>query len=126
MLARGVGHQDDSSPSGCRVGGGGGFEKGMGLEVERGNRGSVSRRFAGRSCGSLPGSGSNGAVADENAVAPGAWNVGCCGAFEISQRFAKASRNAELTVLVDTGHFELIDPRPKAWKTVEEAVLDWS
>lgn len=45
---------------------------------------------------------------------------------EISRGFAKASRNAELTTLAGAGHFDLIDPRSKAWMTVEKTVLDWS
>jgi acetyl esterase/lipase len=38
--------------------------------------------------------------------------------FELSQRFAKASKNAQLIRLPDAGHFELIDPRSKEWPTV--------
>ena len=45
---------------------------------------------------------------------------------EISERFAKASRNAELIRIADAGHFELIDPRTEAWNVVKKAVLDLS
>jgi acetyl esterase/lipase len=38
--------------------------------------------------------------------------------FELSQRFAKASKNAQLIRIPDAGHFDLIDPRSKAWPTV--------
>jgi acetyl esterase/lipase len=38
--------------------------------------------------------------------------------FELSQRFAKASKNAQLVSLPGAGHFELIDPRSKEWLTV--------
>ncbi len=42
--------------------------------------------------------------------------------FEISERFAKASKNAKLIPLPGSGHFELIDPRTKEWKQVREAI----
>jgi acetyl esterase/lipase len=45
--------------------------------------------------------------------------------FEISERFAKASKNAKLIRLEGVGHFELIDPRSKVWPTVQKAILDW-
>jgi fermentation-respiration switch protein FrsA (DUF1100 family) len=45
--------------------------------------------------------------------------------FEMSERFAKASRNSKLTALAGTGHFELIDPRAKVWPTIQKAILDW-
>jgi len=38
--------------------------------------------------------------------------------FDLSQRFAKASKNAELVRLEGAGHFELIDPRAKEWPVV--------
>jgi acetyl esterase/lipase len=38
--------------------------------------------------------------------------------FELSQRFAKASKNSQLIPLAGAGHFELIDPRSKEWPTV--------
>jgi acetyl esterase/lipase len=38
--------------------------------------------------------------------------------FELSQSFAKASKNAQLVPLPGAGHFELIDPRSKEWPTV--------
>ncbi len=46
--------------------------------------------------------------------------------FELSERFAKASHNAQLIPLEGAGHFELIDPRAAEWKNVEKAILDWS
>jgi acetyl esterase/lipase len=44
---------------------------------------------------------------------------------ELSERFAAASRNAEL-IRPEAGHFEVIDPRAKAWPEVERAILRWS
>jgi acetyl esterase/lipase len=44
---------------------------------------------------------------------------------EMSQRFAKASKNAKLITLSSFGHFELIDPRTKAWPTIQKNILDW-
>jgi acetyl esterase/lipase len=38
--------------------------------------------------------------------------------FELSQRFVSASKNAKLVPLADANHFDLIDPRSKAWPTV--------
>jgi acetyl esterase/lipase len=38
--------------------------------------------------------------------------------FELSQRFASASKNCQLIPLSDAGHFELIDPRSKEWPMV--------
>jgi pimeloyl-ACP methyl ester carboxylesterase len=38
--------------------------------------------------------------------------------FELSQRFARASKNAQLVPLPEAGHFELIDPRSQEWPTV--------
>jgi len=45
--------------------------------------------------------------------------------FDMSQRFAKASKNAKLISLPGAGHFDLIDPRAKAWATVQKNILDW-
>jgi acetyl esterase/lipase len=45
--------------------------------------------------------------------------------FDMSQRFAKASRNSKLMPLPGAGHFELIDPRAKAWTTIQKAILEW-
>jgi acetyl esterase/lipase len=45
--------------------------------------------------------------------------------FEMSQRFAKASKNAKLIPLPGAGHFELIDPRAKEWPTIQKNILDW-
>jgi acetyl esterase/lipase len=38
--------------------------------------------------------------------------------FEMSEQFARASRNATLVPIDGAGHFELIDPRSAAWPTV--------
>jgi pimeloyl-ACP methyl ester carboxylesterase len=38
--------------------------------------------------------------------------------FEMSQQFAKASKNATLVPIEGAGHFELIDPRSTAWPVV--------
>jgi pimeloyl-ACP methyl ester carboxylesterase len=38
--------------------------------------------------------------------------------YDLSVRFAKASKNTQLIPLPDAGHFELIDPRAKEWPTV--------
>ena len=45
--------------------------------------------------------------------------------FEMSQRFAKASKNATLIPLAGVGHFELIDPRAKIWPIIRKNILDW-
>lgn len=45
--------------------------------------------------------------------------------FEMSERFAHASQNAKLVPLKGAGHFDLIDPRARDWKTVEKNFLDW-
>lgn len=45
--------------------------------------------------------------------------------FDMSQRFAKASKNATLVALSGAGHFDLIDPRSKFWPTVQKNILDW-
>jgi acetyl esterase/lipase len=38
--------------------------------------------------------------------------------FEMSQQFARASKNATLVPIEGAGHFELIDPRSTAWSVV--------
>ena len=45
--------------------------------------------------------------------------------FELSERFARASKNAELVALDGAGHFELIDPRAACWAAVEQAITQW-
>jgi acetyl esterase/lipase len=45
--------------------------------------------------------------------------------FDMSQRFAKASRNSKLTPLPDAGHVDLIDPHSGVWPTVERALVGW-
>jgi acetyl esterase/lipase len=45
--------------------------------------------------------------------------------FELSQRFAKASKNATLVAFPGAGHFDLIDPRAKIWPKVQEKILAW-
>lgn len=45
--------------------------------------------------------------------------------FEMSQRFAKASKNAKLIALPGAGHFDLIDPRAKVWPAIQTNILDW-
>jgi acetyl esterase/lipase len=45
--------------------------------------------------------------------------------FEMTERFAKASKNAKLIPLPGAGHFELIDPRAKEWPTIQRNILDW-
>lgn len=45
--------------------------------------------------------------------------------FEMSQRFAKASKNAKLVAFPGAGHFDLVDPRSKIWPKVQENILDW-
>lgn len=45
--------------------------------------------------------------------------------FDLSRRFARSSKNAELIVLPDAGHFEIIDPRSPAWPQVERAITRW-
>jgi acetyl esterase/lipase len=44
---------------------------------------------------------------------------------EMSEGFAKASKNAKLIRLEGAGHFELIDPRAKQWPTVLKSLTDW-
>ena len=45
--------------------------------------------------------------------------------FEMSGRYARASKNAKLIKLEGAGHFELIDPRAKEWPTVLKSVTTW-
>jgi len=45
--------------------------------------------------------------------------------FDMSEKFAKASRNAKLVPLKGAGHFELIDPRAREWDTVQKNILNW-
>ena len=45
--------------------------------------------------------------------------------FEMSERFARASKNAKLIKFEGTGHFELIDPRSKEWPVVQKSVTEW-
>jgi acetyl esterase/lipase len=45
--------------------------------------------------------------------------------FEMSERFARASKNGKLIKLEGAGHFELIDPRAKEWPTVLRSVTEW-
>jgi acetyl esterase/lipase len=45
--------------------------------------------------------------------------------FEIGERFAMASGNAELVRLEGTGHSELIDPAAKEWETVRDCITVW-
>ena len=43
--------------------------------------------------------------------------------FDLSQRFARASKNARLVALPGAGHFELIDPRSKEWPVVLQNIV---
>ncbi len=43
--------------------------------------------------------------------------------FELSRRFARASKNARLVALPGAGHFELIDPRSKEWPVVLQNIV---
>jgi acetyl esterase/lipase len=45
--------------------------------------------------------------------------------FELSERFAKASKNSKLIALPGAGHFELIDPRAREWPTIRKSILEW-
>ena len=45
--------------------------------------------------------------------------------FEMSERFARASKNAQLIKLKGGGHFELIDPRAKEWPAVLKGITEW-
>jgi len=46
-------------------------------------------------------------------------------AFDMSQRFAKASKNSKLIPLAGAGHFDLIDPRAKVWPVIQKNILEW-
>jgi len=46
--------------------------------------------------------------------------------FELSEQFARASKNARLVPLKGAGHFELIDPRSREWPVVQKSILDWT
>lgn len=43
--------------------------------------------------------------------------------YEIGERFARASANAELITLEETGHSEVIDPASAVWPVIEHAIL---
>jgi len=45
--------------------------------------------------------------------------------FEMSERFAKASKNSKLIALAGAGHFELIDPRTREWPVIRKNILEW-
>jgi pimeloyl-ACP methyl ester carboxylesterase len=45
--------------------------------------------------------------------------------FEMSAHFAQASKNAKLVAVEGAGHFDLIDPRSRAWATVERVTAGW-
>jgi acetyl esterase/lipase len=45
--------------------------------------------------------------------------------FDMSERFAKASKNSKLIPLPGAGHFDLIDPRAKFWPTIQKNILQW-
>jgi acetyl esterase/lipase len=45
--------------------------------------------------------------------------------FDMSQRFAKTSKNCKLLPLDGAGHFDLIDPRSKFWPTIQKNILEW-
>lgn len=45
--------------------------------------------------------------------------------FEISQNFARVSKNSELIPLLNAGHFEPVDPRTPEWKVVQRALCNW-
>jgi hypothetical protein len=45
--------------------------------------------------------------------------------FEIGERFAMASANAELLRLEGTGHSEVIDPGAKEWAVVRDSITVW-
>jgi acetyl esterase/lipase len=46
--------------------------------------------------------------------------------FEMSQQFARASKNATLVTLAGAGHFDLIDPRSSAWPIVLNTLTSWA
>jgi hypothetical protein len=45
--------------------------------------------------------------------------------FDMSQRFAKASKNSKLIPLAGASHFDLIDPRAKVWSVIQKNILEW-
>lgn len=45
--------------------------------------------------------------------------------FEMSERFARASKNGKLIKLEGAGHFELVDPRARQWPTVLKSITEW-
>jgi acetyl esterase/lipase len=45
--------------------------------------------------------------------------------FEMSEHFARKSRNGKLVKLAGAGHFELIDPRAKEWAAVRKNITEW-
>jgi acetyl esterase/lipase len=45
--------------------------------------------------------------------------------FEMSERFARKSKNAKLFKCEGAGHFDLIDPRTKQWPVVRKAITEW-
>lgn len=44
---------------------------------------------------------------------------------ELSERFVKASKNAQLIPLPGAGHFDVIDPRAAIWPDVLQAITRW-
>jgi dipeptidyl aminopeptidase/acylaminoacyl peptidase len=44
---------------------------------------------------------------------------------EMSERFARASKNATLTKLPGASHFDLIDPRSNQWPIVLKSITVW-
>jgi len=46
--------------------------------------------------------------------------------FEMSEQFAKASKNARLIPVKGAGHFELVDPRSREWPAVQKAIVEWN
>ncbi|MBY0504992.1 MAG: alpha/beta hydrolase [Bryobacteraceae bacterium] len=45
--------------------------------------------------------------------------------YEISERFVRASRQAELVPVKDADHFDIIDPRSRFWPAVQRAITVW-
>jgi acetyl esterase/lipase len=45
--------------------------------------------------------------------------------FEMSEHFARKSKNARLIKLDGAEHFDLIDPRSKEWTTVQKSIIEW-
>ena len=44
---------------------------------------------------------------------------------EMSERFARASKNATLIKLPGAGHFDVIDSRTEYWPTVLKSITAW-